>query len=530
VIADAQKPIAIAGVIGGANSHITDNTETVVLESAAFCPGSVRKTSYFHKIQTDSAYRFERYLTPAGVEYASARAAELMTQLCDARLHKGIVDDWQNSEKALVLGIRPARFTQIIGYKLDDEAICRYLKSLGLKFLQYGNWKAGAISDLSALDCFHAEQIKQGVTEFTENPDCVHTLYFEIPSARVDLKREIDLIEELARLDGFDKVPVKMSDQFIMDRHAHKCRRQLADLMVEQGLFEIVNYSFDDPKYTELLGFDPAKSIKLINPQSAILSEMRQSLIPQVLKAVAYNLNHDERDVRLFELNKVFSKAGRDACYIEPYHLTAVLSGRARPEHWAEKSAMTGFFQIKGLMESIMQRFRIKSRDVALLPKPYLVKGNGLSYLCEDREIAYFGCLRPEICEHFGIDPIELKQDFWLLDIDVNAVSDLTRNDVMGYNPVSKFPAVSRDLSFIISKGIAYEAIERAIRGAAPELIREVEIFDEFTGNQIPDGFRSVSLHIKLCDEEKTLTILQVEEVLVQVMKELQGSLQVKPR
>ncbi|MDD2331988.1 MAG: phenylalanine--tRNA ligase subunit beta [Candidatus Cloacimonetes bacterium] len=316
VIADSKHPIAIAGVIGGTNSHITDATKEIVLEAATFNAGLVRKTSYTHKIQTDSAYRFERHLCPEAVVYASNRAAELFTSLCQARLCTGVLDDWQHPEKPVVLGIRPSRFTKLIGYRLSDEKIQQYLSSLGLRFIQYGTWIPGKIENLEQIYCYHTEQMKQGVTEFDEDVNCIHSQYYEIPPNRVDLEREIDLIEELARLHGYDKVPRKLSPQIIMDRHAHKTRRMLADLMVENGFFEIVNYSFDDPDDAQLLGFQ--NGFKLINPQSSQLSAMRQTLIPQVLKTALYNLNHDERNIKLFEMNKVFISKNADS-YLEPY-------------------------------------------------------------------------------------------------------------------------------------------------------------------------------------------------------------------
>ncbi|MDY0152833.1 MAG: phenylalanine--tRNA ligase subunit beta, partial [Candidatus Cloacimonas sp.] len=321
VIADGVKASALAGVMGGAQSAIGKDTTKIVLESAAFDPGSIRKTSYKHKLSTDSSYRFERHLSDHSPADASLRATQLICELAGAELGEKAYGSWPKHSNTLILGIRPDRYAQVIGYPLSDEKIKDYLDKLGLTFVQYGTWKPGIIADINEIVCHHGEQIKQGITEFTEEPDCVHSLYFEIPTCRVDLEREIDLIEELARLDGYERVPVKTAPQRIMDRHAYRLRKLIADYAVNRGCYETLNYSFSEPALMAKLGYQKSspeqQMIRLVNPQSSNMSAMRTTLIPQLLQNLAYNLNHGERNIKLFELGKVYLKKG--ATHTEPF-------------------------------------------------------------------------------------------------------------------------------------------------------------------------------------------------------------------
>jgi phenylalanyl-tRNA synthetase beta chain len=532
VIADGEKPSALAGVMGGSLSAISDSTTRIVLESAAFHSGSIRKTSYKHKISTDSSYRFERHLSDHAVSDASLRATQLICELAQAELCEAVYDDWQNPTKALILGVRPKRYEQVIGYYLDGDTIKDYLEKLGLKFIQYGNWKPGAIADIADVYCHHGEEIKQGLTEFSELPDCIHTLYFEIPASRVDLEREIDLIEELARLDGYDKVPVKTLPGRIMDRQAYKTMRQITDYIVSRGCFETLNYSFTDPDTMAKLGYqatDPEmQMIRLKNPQSGIMSVMRTSLIPQLLQNLIYNLNRGERNVKLFELGKTYIK--NDAKHSEPMQLSAVLTGMAREEHWQDKAVQLGATTLKGILDELLALLSIENFVCEPANKPFLNKQENVSYLVDKQEVAYFGKLSATVAESFGIDLIELKQDLWILHLNVDRIVDLTRNRNMKFNPIPRYPAVTRDISFLIADSVAYSEIEACVKSIDNNLIEEVKAFDEYRGKQIPAGFRSLSMHIKFQDAEKTLTDERIDHLVDLVKTKLTDTWQINLR
>ncbi len=533
VIADEFSPIAIAGVIGGANSQIDEATVDVVLESAAFHPSCVRRTAYRNKINTDSSYRFERHLSEYETELASVRAAELILLLAGGKLLHGNVDVWPAPQSGRILGIRPKRFESIIGYRMDGDQIIQYLSNLGLSFIQYANWKPGIIHSLDELYCFHAEQVAQGITEFSEDVDCIHTLYFRIPYYRIDLEREIDLIEELARLDGYDKVPQKTLISSIMDRHAHSIRRKLQDILVSCGAYETVSFSFVDPENTRLLSLDSAEAdkvtLKLKNPQSINQSVMRTSLIPQLLRTMEYNLNHGQRNVRIFELNKVYLGTGEKS-YLEPYRLSALFTGASAQEHWQEKGRMMDFFDLKGFVALILDSLVIQEAEFKRSTLPYLASSAAISCVCRDTEILNFGLIKPEIAATFGIDLIDLKQDLWLLDLDVEAIVAVTRDSEKVFAELPKFPAIERDISFLISASVSYEQINQKIMELDSSIIKSVSVFDEYRGKQVPEDMRSLSMHIVFYDSEKTLTVTRIDQLFESIQNMLQKEWQIRMR
>lgn len=532
VIGDGVSPSALAGVMGSEASGINPDTVNVVLESAAFHPGSIRKTSYKHKLSTDSSYRFERHLSDHSTEEVSKRAARLICEITQAKLCPTVHDNWPQPTKPIILGLRPHRYKQVIGYELADDVIKDYLGKLGLKFLQYGNWIHGKINNLDEVYCHHAEEMKQGKTEFSELPDCIHTQYYEIPSNRVDLEREIDLIEELARLDGYDKVPQKSQPRQIMDRHTYRIRKITADHVVSRGFFETLNYSFSEPALMLKLGYtesDPLlEMLKLKNPQSSNQSAMRTSLIPQLLQNLLYNLNHGERNIKLFELGKTYHKA--DSLSYEPYHLASVLCGTNRSEHWQDKASLLNASYPKGVVEELLSLLNLEECYTEAAKEPFLSPGESAQYIFEGRQIAWYGKLRADIAQAFGIDTLELKQDIWLLEIQLDSLASATLNRQRIFEEIPRFPSVTRDISFLIDREVSYAEIYKGILEVSPELISELKVFDEFRGKQIPEGLRSLSLHIKIQDKEKTLTDERVDQLVESVIKKLQDTWQINMR
>jgi len=532
VIADAVKPIALAGIIGGANSHITESTSDIVLEAAAFDARSVRRTSYRYKINTDSAYRFERHLSPETADMISDRATSLILQIAGGEVIGELVDQWLDPQSKVILGIRPARYESIIGYRLADDQIKQYLELLGLKFIQYGAWKAGKIANLSEIYCYHTEQIEAGITEFG-SIDCVHSLYFEVPSYRVDLEREIDLIEELARLDGYDKAPRKTEISLIMDRHAHSVKRKLKDYLVSCGLYEAVNFSFDDPEHLSLIGYDPqqmdAKLLRLINPQSSNQSLMRISLLPQLLKTMRYNLDNAGKDIGIFELNKTYLRISQSE-YQEPYQLCALMTGAREATHWQQKSPSWDYYAVKGMATGLLDELRIRYTEAEAAEQPYLIAISSRQLLVEGLPIISFGKIKPEIGAGFGIDVIDLKQDLWFIECHVENLIRVSRDRILTFVPLPKYPNMERDLSFLIDTSVSFYDLQSAIQNLDRDIISSVEVFDEYMGKQIPEGFRSLSLHIVFNDREKTLTIERIDALVESIIKMLQDQWQIKMR
>lgn len=532
VIADGQRSSALAGVIGGSQSSITSDTKRIVLEAAAFHPGAVRKTSYFHKISTDSSYRFERHLSPAMAAHVSARATALMAQICSVKIVGELMDAYPAKVMPNYLCVRPERFAKVIGYPLPEERIIAYLEKLGCKFVQYGTWQDKMLESVADIYCHHLEQEKRGETEFDTSIDCDHALWFAVPPYRVDLIREIDLIEELARLAGYHNVPVKTSASLIMDRHAYRVKRVIMDHFLAQGFFEVLNYSFTDPQQLMLLGYNEAYLhdvlLKLINPQSSNQAVMRPSLIPQLLGNLSYNLNHGERNLKLMEMSRVYLNSANGS--VEPTRFTALCTGQTHDEFWKSSGASLDVFTLKGAVESLLGLLNFPADKVAPHPLPWLLNSDNLAWFKSNTPVAQIGMLSPAKADAFGIDLNTLKQDIWVIDIDVQALIEATRDAVVKFQALPRFPGVTRDLSMLVANDISWETIRNSIMTVNHKLISDVSIFDEYRGKQIPEGHRSISLHIYLLDTEKTLTDERVEQLVVSIVKTLEDTLQIKMR
>ncbi|HNX37395.1 MAG TPA: phenylalanine--tRNA ligase subunit beta [Candidatus Cloacimonadota bacterium] len=532
VIADGKFPSAIAGVMGGELTGVSANTHRIVLESAVFNHSAIRKTSYELKVSSDSSYRFERHLSDHAPAYASDLAADLIERLCGGKQVGEIIDNWATPQKEIVLGLRPERFARIIGFELSDAEIRAYLTSLGLVFLQFGNWIPGEINDLSSIVCYHSEQEKQGVTEFDTNIDCDHAHYYRIPHYRIDLEREIDLIEELARLAGYDRIPQQKAPQSIMDRHFYRIRRLVEDYLVSMGFYETLNYSFDDPQNLISLGFNPdspqSKQIRLVNPQSVNQAAMRSSLIPSVLTDISYNLNRGERNLKLFESAKVYFEV--DNKPQETRHVCAIMTGMDREENWRIKPTTLSIYHIKGIIEETLHLVGISNIQVTNSNKPYLSAELSFEYSMNDIVLAEAGRFDPQVAERFGIDTITLKQDLWLIDINIDELSQSCRQYKTEFSLIPKFPAVIRDLSFLIGDKVKFSTLMETIKGVDTEIIEEVIIFDEYRSKQIPEGFKSISLHLILRDSQKTLTDERIDTLVDSVLTKLKDNLQIELR
>ena len=529
VIADGIKPSAIAGIMGGNISAISETTKRIVLESAAFHPGSIRRTSYKHKISTDSSYRFERHLCAYSAADAAKRATQLICELTNAELCEVTYDSFPFPPKPLILGIRPSRYAQVIGYELEDEKIKDYLERLGLKFLQYGNWKQGKINNIEELYCHHTEEMKQGKTEFTELANCEHTHYYEIPPYRVDLEREIDIIEEIARLDGYAKIPVKTLPQRIMDRHSYRIKKIAVDYLISRGFYETLNYSFSEPNLLYKLGYkDGDRELEMItlkNPQSSNQSVMRTSLIPQLLQNLAYNLNRGEKNIKLLELGKTYHR--QDVLSYEPYFLAGILTGLNKEEHWQEKASPLTIFWVKGIVEELLSFLHLENLSVQDIKVPFLSRTESAAYYLADTELAYYGKLTAAAAEKFDIDTIELKQDIWIVQFAMENIINATRTLKTQFQEIPRFPFVTRDISFLIADEIPYCEIVKTIAETDRNIISEVTAFDEYHGKQIPEGKRSLTLRLKLRDKEKTLTDERVDYLIDSVIKKLRETWQI---
>lgn len=499
VIADAEKAVGLAGVMGGANSEITAKTKNIVIESACFHYASIRRTSQRHKLFSDSSYRFERGLSPETPNFTKDRAIDLILELAGGQLQAGSLDEYSNQEAAnIVVELRPARVELVLGAVIPLPEIKSYLKSLGLEL----------------------------ITETSDH------LKYKIPHFRGDLLREIDLIEEIVRLHGYNKIPVKTVPQGIMNHKVFRLERKIKDLMVRAGLYEVINITLFDPDNLHKLRISEGdyrrRLVQLKNPQSNVLRAMRTTLLPHVLNSTAYNLNRGNKDIRIFELNKVILN-NNDKTTEEKKFLTALLTGNRFDNYWKDKTAKCDFYDIKGIVEDVISETNLSVTYEASTENFY-TENLALDIFWKKLKVGSLGQIDPKIAKSFEIDTVELKQDVFILDLDLSQIYEIMDFSERNFKEINKFPNVYRDISFNVDSGIKVADIISTIEAVNKSVVNHVSLIDEYKGKNIPQGKRSLTISLTLNSENKTLTDNFVEQLMKKVLQSLENKYNIEMR
>lgn len=490
LICDAERPVAVAGVMGGQNSEVTEHTTDILLESAYFNPVNIRRTSRALNLSTDASYRFERGIDPQGTINALERAAQLMVELCGAQLMDGGVDCRAPLAESKPISLRVSRASSRLGIVLTRDEIVRVLGSIAIP--------------CQVLDA--------------------DTLTVIPPSFRVDLEREIDLIEEVARLKGYDAIPVTMPAvpmALSAQDPTRQLRARLSAIMVAFGVFEAINYSFTSERYDDLLGLaadDPLRNhVAILNPLADDQGVMRTMLLPGLLENLRHNVNRQNLDCSLFEIGKVFWPWSGHEQPREAVRLSAVFSGRpgvgAPVYHYGHRPF--DIFDLKGIVESILTQLGIVSFELvpaADLPL-YADQETGLAIRVGGIDLGFLAKVASQTQKGFGF-----KQSVYFLDMDLDAVSALKPVTPL-FKPLSKFPSVSWDLAVIVPDTVGAGDIVRAIMEQGLELVSRVEIFDVYRGKPIAEGLKSVALSITYHSEEQTLDDTTVGQVQAEVLE-----------
>ncbi len=494
VIADEQRAIALAGIIGGENSHITPATKNIVIESANFLYSSIRKTAGRMKISTDSSYRFERDITDKAAELASIRACELILEIAGGELLEGKLDSFPNKKNLKKVSIRPTRVKKILAIEISSEQIISYLSALGLNI----------------------------INELEDN------LEFEIPYYRKDLTREIDLIEEVIRLNGYNNVPTFLRSQNIMNKPVFYARRKVEDVLVNYGFSEVVNWNFGDPKDLDKLNVDEDDNRRnfatLRNPLGESFSIMRSMLLPSLLKNALHNINHNQKNFRIFELKKVFTRKDEKLA-TEKLHLSGLLCGELNPVYWKDNPKQIDYYDVKGIIEDILVELKLENFEYKISEESFYQQGMGADVNIDGKCIASLGKIDPKIAVKFDIDIPTFAFDIYL---DAIFAMDIFHDPV--FKNIPKFPPVLRDISFVISKEYRYSDIIETIRKAGKNSISKIVLFDEFAGKNIKDGFHSLTFSLVFSSYTKTLTDEYINNILKKVIKALKNSFNAEMR
>ena len=493
VICDGVGPVALAGVMGGGNSEVSQETTDILLESAYFNPTTIRRTSKRLGLHTESSHRFERGTDVDMVPLALDRAAALIAELADGSIAQGVVDVYPELLTRRVVSITAARASQVLGLEVDTAEVCKQLRSISLK-CELGD-------------------------------DAVISV--EIPNFRPDLEREIDLIEEVARLVGYDHIPVTMpvSTLTCQQLPVHLSKERLVrDRMIQMGYAEVINYSFFNPDCLgkiRLTEDDPRRqNVQILNPLTEEQGSMRTTLLPSILETAARNQAYRSEDLSLFELRPVFQPVAGAVLPCESLRLTAVLCGRREPQGWAQSSDKADFFDMKGVVEQLLAHLRIN--DVSWQSQhdePFYHPGKSCALYSGDRLLGTLGELHPEVLHNF-----DLGQSAILCDLDLEVLFELSV-DTVKFKPLSRFPDVQRDSAFLVDAEISAQQALTVLGQVKINDLESIELFDVYCGEGVPAGKKSLAIRACYRAMDRTLTDELIQNLHGKLIKAMEKEL-----
>ncbi len=490
LICDSQKPIAIAGVMGAANTEVSEGTRNILLESAYFNPIRVRRTSRRANLRSESSYRFERGVDPNGVVKALDRASELIRGLSGGKVAKGKIDIYPNPIKPKEIDVSTSRVNSVLGTEIESDRIRHILEGLEIEAL---NTKDGEIS-------------------------------FRVPTFRVDITREIDLIEEIARHYGYNSIAatlpaVRMKAEGVKREKVIEDR--LRNILTSLGFLEVINYSFEDPEFLRL--FSGSEPLRILNPLNKEGSVMRTNLTAGVLRNVVFNLNHQVHDIRIFEIGRVFTPR-ENILPEETRKAAGAITGRRQVEIWDKEEF--DFFDLKGILERVFEAFSISEAVFEEASQiSFLHPGKSAKALLEDKEVGFFGELHPEFQERLGI-----SKRVYLFEINLDRLSAFQRDADKRFHPLPKFPSVRRDIALVVDENVPAGEILKEIKEVKSPLIEEVNVFDVFKGESVGRGKKSIAISIVLRAPDKTLTDEEANEAQTRVLHRLESALRAELR
>ena len=481
LICDGKKPVAIAGIMGGLNSEVKEDTRTILLESAYFNPASIRRSSRRLGMPTDAAFRFERGIDPEGVVRALDRAAQLIAELSGGEVCRNYLDEYPAKIKAVEnIPLRMDRVRQVIGARVPAREAVRILKSIGMALRREG----------------------KGAYRVTP------------PSFRVDIEREIDLIEEIARLYGYDRVPstlpsVSVSEAETVPRLA--LEERIRQLMTGAGYSEIINYSFSSPDSAEALGLSPEderrRFVVIKNPLTEDQSIMRTTLAYGLLETLKKNLHNASFNLKLFEIGRTFFKRHDGELPEEKNILAALAAGKAADDLWGSKVSVD-FYDLKGSLENIFQDLKLDScRCRTETSEPFLHPGQSCGVYIGDVRVGFLGKAHPEV-----LKKMDIRSDAYLFEINLDLLGKQTGRRIR-YRELSKFPAVQRDVAFVVPESMESEKMLEIVLSQHEDLLENVSIFDIYSGKGLEERTKSLGLRFSYRALDRTLTDAEINSI-----------------
>ncbi len=471
VIADVEKPMCIAGVFGGAHSGVSAETTNVFLESAYFNAVSVRKTSKRHGLKTDSSFRFERGTDPNITVEALKHAALLIQEIAGGTISSTLKDEYPVEVKPFSFHVSYANVIRLIGQEIPTQEIKSIIVALGIEV---------------------AAETEEGLDVL-------------VPAYRVDVTREVDVVEEVLRIYGYNNIElksqIKASLNTVEKPDKEVVLNQLADLLIANGFREILSNSLTKLDFVD----DSDTAVKLYNPLSSDLDTMRQNMVFSMLNAIEYNQKHRNFDLKFFEFGKTYALDGEG--YKETQHLVFAMAGKNEPEQWNSKKDAVNFYHLKAAVDTFIRRLKIEGVQIQDTSSAHFAYG--LDYMKGQKCLVSFGAVA-----HNDLKKADVEGQVFFADFDWDVLMKIIRKNSIQYKEVSKFPAVRRDLSLLIDENVSFDKLHLVAQKTERKLLKAINVFDVYKGNKIPEGKKSYALSFILQDEEKTLNDKQIDAIV----------------
>ena len=487
MICDADSnPLCIAGVLGGLKSGVTENTTSIFLESAYFNPVSIRKTAKRHALNTDASFRFERGIDINKSKYALKRAALLIEEYAGGKMGSDISDFFPEKIEDFQVFLSYESAYGLIGQEIPKETIKNILASLEIKI----------------------------------NSETEGGLGLTIPSYRTDVQREADIIEEILRVYGYNNIEFshKLNTSISFDSNKEiKIENIIANQLTSIGFNETMANSLTKPEYVTFSeNLNEAATVEMLNPLSNDLKAMRQSLLFGGLESIAYNINRKNSSLQFYEFGKTYHRYNEK--YEENKHLTLFVTGNRTKESWSIDHKVLDFFFLKGIITSLLSRLGIEK--VKSSPTKQDVFSEGVSFGLGKMKFVEFGVVKPTILKEFGI-----KQEVLFADFNWDTILKLTGNKKISVTELQKFPSVKRDLALLLDSKTAFDEVYNLAFQTERKLLKEVDLFDVYEGDKLPDGKKSYAVSFILQDETKTLADKQIDKIMQKLQQAFEKKL-----
>lgn len=475
MICDGKKPVAFAGIMGGENSEVTEKTKNILIESAYFNSSRIRKTAKRIGLSTDASYRFERGTDIEITLWAARRAAQLIGELADGKVCKGELDVYPNKFQPKVVDLRFDRLNKIMGFLIDMNKVTDIIKNLGIK-----------------------------VTSVTEEK-----LTADIPAFRPDIEREIDLIEEVARINGYDNVPVINNINVVLEKNVDQSKYvdELREKLAGLGFNEIITNSLLNNERNVPFG----NPISLRNPQSKEMSHLRTSLLPGALQTISNNLKVREHNLSLFEIGHTFENIGKGEIksfedISEKEMLLMIMTGKINEDEWYSKSIDVSVFNLKGTVEELLHKLGILLFTNTEFRKEDIGLKDILAYTYKNITICKIGQVEENLLKEYDIE-----QEVFAAEVNIDELKKIEIKE-KSFTPLLKYPKVIRDCAFVLDQNIMNSDVEKTIKDGSSNLLKNIKLFDIFESDSLGEGKKSLAFQLEYFDSTRTLTEEEVDK------------------